>query len=226
MFLDPVANIGMSFLCHFWGGSESSTDGPNRFIRNGNLVPVLGVENLGKGFQLLGTNLHGGSSFTFFLLFTDGKHDLQALIKGNLAFFGAQGLRLSGHSKSFTTFRVTDNDPGATDIFQLMRTDLSREGSVLGVVATILGSNFNVIAKHGQGHGDVNVRDAQDDVDVGRDGSGVVEDLDPFDVLVVEAVALPVSSDQVSTRTTDRVLGRRALGAVCLQTVFGCHLDC
>jgi hypothetical protein len=46
------------------------------------------------------------------------KHDLETSINGSLALVGAN-LRLTHHAESFTSFRMPNNDPHATEILHL-----------------------------------------------------------------------------------------------------------
>ena len=65
----------------------------NVHLRDGNLGPVFGLQGLGQRFELAGADFHGLSGFTFFLLFTNGKHNLQAGRKSN---FGLLGTKIDG----------------------------------------------------------------------------------------------------------------------------------
>lgn len=133
------------------------------------------------------------------------KHDLQALFECHLALVSAQDLGFAGHSETFTTFRVSNDNPGAANVLQLVRTHLTGESAILGVVATVLRADFNVVSEHGQNHGNVNVRNAQNHIDIGGDVTSTVEDVDSFHIFIVQAVAFPVSSNQITTRSYDCV---------------------
>lgn len=116
---------------------------------------------------------------------------------------------------------MADDDPRAANVLELVRTDLSGERTVLRVVAAVLRTDLDVVTQHTQRHRDVDVRDAKYNVDVGGDRSGLVKDLDPFDVLIVQSVAFPVTTDQVPAGSSDRVFGRRSLGTVSLESFPG-----
>mmetsp|Transcript_9727 Transcript_9727/g.20361 ORF Transcript_9727/g.20361 Transcript_9727/m.20361 type:complete len:298 (-) Transcript_9727:20-913(-) len=217
VLFDPFADIGMGFLCHLRCGGEAGSDGPDGFVSNSDTGPVFGGQGLGQRCQLLGADFHGDSGFTFFLLFTDGKHDLEAVVNSNLALLGAKLVGLSGHAEPFTTFGVTDNDPGDTEGLQLVGSNFSGESTVAGVNTTVLGTNGNVLAEIGQQLGDVDVWDAQGNLYVGRDGTGSVEDGDTLGVFVPGSVALPVSTDQVLAGSFGSCFGGRSVGAALLE---------
>mmetsp|Transcript_49136 Transcript_49136/g.119069 ORF Transcript_49136/g.119069 Transcript_49136/m.119069 type:complete len:243 (-) Transcript_49136:48-776(-) len=208
----------MCLLSHLRCSGEACTDRPNWFVSNRDVGPVTCLKDFRQRFKLFGTYVHGRSCLTFFLLFTDSEHDLEAGTECDLALFSTKCFGFSGHTESFTTFGVADDDPRTTNVLELVCTDLTRERTVLGVVSTVLCPDLDVITEHTQRHGDVDVRDTQDDVDVGRDGSGIVKDLDPFDVFVIQPVTFPVPTNQVPAGSSNRIVSRRSLRAVCLQS--------
>mmetsp|Transcript_35513 Transcript_35513/g.86080 ORF Transcript_35513/g.86080 Transcript_35513/m.86080 type:complete len:207 (-) Transcript_35513:124-744(-) len=189
----------MCVLSHFWSGSQTSTNGPNWLVGNSDVRPFGFSQKLGKRLQLLGANFHGNTRFALFLLFANGEHDLESLVKGDLALFGAKGLSLTDHSETFTTFGVANDDPCAANILQHVGADFTGEGAILDIVSTVLGSNLNVVTKRSQAQRNVQVWDAKDDFDIVGDGSSSVENVDSLGVLVVRSVGLPVSSNQVFT---------------------------
>mmetsp|Transcript_49138 Transcript_49138/g.119080 ORF Transcript_49138/g.119080 Transcript_49138/m.119080 type:complete len:287 (-) Transcript_49138:11-871(-) len=221
--LHPGTDIGMCLLSHLRCSCEACTDRPDWFVSNRDVGPVTCLKDFRQRFKLFGTYVHGRSCLTFFLLFTDSEHDLEAGTECDLALFSTKCFGFSGHTESFTTFGVADDDPRTTNVLELVCTDLTRERTVLGVVSTVLCPDLDVITEHTQRHGDVDVRDTQDDVDVGRDGSGIVKDLDPFDVFVIQPVTFPVPTNQVPAGSSNRIVSRRSLRAVCLQSFFRCH---
>ena len=48
IFLDPLSDIGMGFLCHFGRGSKAGSNGPDWFVGNSNIGPILGLEDFGE----------------------------------------------------------------------------------------------------------------------------------------------------------------------------------
>jgi hypothetical protein len=176
------------------------------------LIPLLEGENVFEWLKLLGAYLHRHTRFPLFLLLSNAKHDLESVLNGNLGLFGTQGLRLSGHTETLTAFRMTNDNPGAANILELVGSDLASVGTVAREVSTVLGSHLDIIAQGGKHHGEVKEGNTEDDVYIGGDRSGVIKDLDTLGIFRQETIALPVSSNQV---TSSRVLigRRRSLGA-------------
>mmetsp|Transcript_6682 Transcript_6682/g.11669 ORF Transcript_6682/g.11669 Transcript_6682/m.11669 type:complete len:211 (+) Transcript_6682:407-1039(+) len=187
----------MSFLCHLGRGGKSGANGPDGFVGNGDLGPVLQRKGLGKRLQLLGTDLHSNATLTLSLLLTDAEHDLETVVDGNLGLFGAEVVGLATHAESLATFGVSNDDPSTSNVLQLVRSNLTSEGTTRTEVATVLSTDFNVVTKRGKDHGDVDVGNTQNHIDVGRDRSRVVEGLNTLLVLCHEAIALPVASNEV-----------------------------
>ena len=82
-----------------------------------------------------------------------------------------------------------------------MGTDFTSEGTVLRVVTTVLCTDTNILTELTQTQSDVDVGDAQNDVDIGWDRPSLVHNLDPFHVLIVTAIAFPISTDQITAGT-------------------------
>mmetsp|Transcript_19033 Transcript_19033/g.53062 ORF Transcript_19033/g.53062 Transcript_19033/m.53062 type:complete len:238 (-) Transcript_19033:88-801(-) len=211
----------MSLLCHFGSSGKTGTDSPHGFVGNGNASPVFWGQNLGQRFQLACANVHGDATFTFLLLFTDSKHNLESIVDGDLALFGAKLNSFSGHAKAFTSLGVTDDDPGNTKGLQLVRTSLSSVSSISLVDTRVLCSHGNVLAETCKQLWNVDVGDAKSNFDVGRDRTAFIEHLDAVKILVPGSVAFPVSSNQVLAGSVDTGFCARSIGSACLE--FGCR---
>jgi hypothetical protein len=193
--IDDTGEIGLNKI---------KANSPHRFVGDGHARPVRFIQNFGKGFQLAGTNIHGSSSLSFLLLFTNAKHDIEAGFNGNFALFGANLDWFTRHIESFTTFRMSDDHPRAADILDLEGTHFASVGTLRGIATTVLGADGNVLAELFQQHRDVKERAAHSDFDIVRDGTCLVEDFNKSFILGNGTVAFPVPSDKIATFTIDQ----------------------
>mmetsp|Transcript_19925 Transcript_19925/g.55396 ORF Transcript_19925/g.55396 Transcript_19925/m.55396 type:complete len:361 (+) Transcript_19925:520-1602(+) len=193
----PLADVGVCLLCHLWCGGQSSTNGPHWLIRDGHVCPLFWLEELGERLELLGAHIHGDTRFSLFLLLTDGEHDLESVVKGDLALVGTELLWLTCHTESLSSFGVSDDDPRTSEVLELVRSDFSSVGTVGCVDSAVLGTDGDIGTKHGQPQKQVWVRDAENDFHILRNGTCFIEDLHAFDTFRERAVALPVATDEV-----------------------------
>mmetsp|Transcript_9600 Transcript_9600/g.20254 ORF Transcript_9600/g.20254 Transcript_9600/m.20254 type:complete len:214 (-) Transcript_9600:66-707(-) len=189
----------MGLLCHFRGGGESSTNGPDGFVSNRDIGPILLAENGGGCLKLFGADVHGCSGLTLLLLLSDAKHNLEALAKCQFRLLGNKFAVLARHSESLTAFGVTKNYPRDTHILKLTGGDLASVGAGSRQTA-VLGGNFNVLPQRLKGDRDVNEGGTHDNLGVGGDGSGSIEFCDELFERGDSSIGLPVSSDEVGTR--------------------------
>lgn len=205
----PLTDESMRLLRHLGGSSETSADGPNGLVGNGNVLPILLLKKLGGRGELGSTDIVGGAVLTLLLLLSNGKHDLEASIKSNLDLLGNELTVLSGHTETLPALGVADDDPDATNVLQLGGADLAGVGTFLVVDAAVLCSDGNVLPKLGKAKGDVDERGADGNLGVGGNGPGLVEGVDELGEGGNGTVALPVSTDEVLPLA---FLGRAALG--------------
>lgn len=142
----------------------------------------------------------------------------ESVLNRNLSLLGTQTLGLACHAEALTALAMPNNHPRAADVLELVRSHFTGIRTVGGEISTVLRSNLNVVAKLGENQGQMNEGGAQHNIDVRRNGTRAVEDLDAFSVRAQESVALPVSSDQVAATGFDARF-RRSLGT------SGCELS-
>lgn len=205
----PLTDEGMRLLSHLGGGSETSADGPDGLVGNGDVLPILLLEKLSGRGELRSTDIVGGAILTLLLLLSNSEHYLETSIEGDLDLLGNQVTVLSGHAETLPALGVADADPDATDVLQLGGADLAGVGTLLVVDAAILCSDGNVIPELGKAEGDVDEGGADGNLNVSGDGPGLVEGVDELGEGGNGAVALPVAADEVLALA---FLGRAALG--------------
>ena len=205
----PLTDEGMRLLSHLGGGSETSADGPNGLVGNGNVLPILLLKKLGGRGELRSADIVGGAVLTLLLLLSNGKHDLKTSIESDLDLLGNELTVLSGHTETLPALGVADDDPDATNVLQLGGADLAGVGTLLLVDAAVLCSDGNVLPKLGKAKGDVDEGGADGNLGVGGDGTGLVEGVDELGEGGNGTVALPVSTDEVLALA---FLGSAALG--------------
>mmetsp|Transcript_11674 Transcript_11674/g.23944 ORF Transcript_11674/g.23944 Transcript_11674/m.23944 type:complete len:403 (-) Transcript_11674:236-1444(-) len=132
---------GMSVLCLFRGGGETSTDGPNGFVSDDDVGPVFLGEDIGVSLDLRENKVVGGSSFTAFQRFTTACDDLKTLIKSIFGLCGNFGV---GFSLS-TTFGMSNKSPGDSHIGQHIGRSLTSVSSTTSGPA-ILGTDGDITA--------------------------------------------------------------------------------
>mmetsp|Transcript_9601 Transcript_9601/g.17333 ORF Transcript_9601/g.17333 Transcript_9601/m.17333 type:complete len:214 (+) Transcript_9601:307-948(+) len=189
----------MGLLRHLRGGGETSTNGPDGFVGNRHIGPILLAKNGGGCLELFGADVHGRSSLTFLLLLSDAKHNLKTLGKCQLRLLGNKFAVLTSHSEPLTAFGVTKNHPRDTHILELTGGDLAGVGAGSRQTA-VLGGNFNILPQRLKGDRDVNEGGTHDNLGVGRDGSSGIEFSDELLERGDSSIGLPVSSDEVGTR--------------------------
>lgn len=128
----------MNFLGLLWGGGFSSADGPNRFVGEYNIRPVL--DSIGKSLGLAEDYSLGLTGFTFLQRFTDASDDLQSLSEGMDYLIGDQ---LVGFTEQLSAFRMTNDDPCGTNVLQQGWRNLPSKCTA-GNFVTILKSIYTV----------------------------------------------------------------------------------
>mmetsp|Transcript_22530 Transcript_22530/g.31596 ORF Transcript_22530/g.31596 Transcript_22530/m.31596 type:complete len:263 (+) Transcript_22530:21-809(+) len=173
-------DLGMGLLRHFRSGSETSSDSPDWLVSNSDIFPVLFFKELDSRVELLSADLHSDTRFSLFLLFSDGKHDLEALSESDLELLSAKLFSFSSHTKSLTTLGVANNHPSAAKIGKHVSTDLTSVGTILFVVSAVLGTDSDVFTECCKKHGKMDVRSTDGNLTVGWDRTSLVEGLDTF----------------------------------------------
>jgi len=92
---------------------------------------------------------------------------------------------------------VTNAHPCATNVLELGSADLTGVSTFLGVYSSILCCNSNIITEFLKKERDVNVRSANGNLNVGRDGSSFVENLDKLFCRRDCSVAFPVTTNEI-----------------------------
>mmetsp|Transcript_15001 Transcript_15001/g.36617 ORF Transcript_15001/g.36617 Transcript_15001/m.36617 type:complete len:218 (+) Transcript_15001:3626-4279(+) len=106
-FSEVLTNVGVGILGLFWGGSKTSSNGPDWFVGDDNVVPVFLGEDIGVGLDLWENKLVGGSGFTALQRLSAACNDLQSFVQSVLGL----GSNLSITLSLSTTFRVSDKGP-------------------------------------------------------------------------------------------------------------------
>mmetsp|Transcript_33730 Transcript_33730/g.60709 ORF Transcript_33730/g.60709 Transcript_33730/m.60709 type:complete len:269 (+) Transcript_33730:186-992(+) len=136
--------FGMHILGNFWGGNLSSSNSPNRLIRNNHSIQILLLDPLQALLQLHGTNTPGQILFEFLQALTDTKHDGHSLIDD---FESLCIDVIVGFAEDYTTFGMSRECPLDTDGFEHGGGNGTCVGSV-NLRADSLGTNTKFTA-HG-----------------------------------------------------------------------------
>ncbi len=214
-FAKVLTNIGVGVLSLLGGGGETGSNGPDGFVGDDDVLPVLGGENVGVGLDLGENKVVGGSGFTVFKGFSAACEDLDSLVEG---VFGLGGDLLVGFTLS-ATFGVTDKSPFDSHIGYHIGAGFSGEGPI-SLGPNILDTDGNIFAKSFRDSLDVELRWADNDFGIGRQ-SGLVEHGNKLLGLGDSSVALPVTSDEEFAGFD---LGGGRVGAAIayfLQVIFG-----
>ena len=70
----------MHFLCLLWCGSESSTDSPDGFVCECDILELFGSEVEDRTFELCFDNLVLFACFSFFFYFTDAEYRFELVL--------------------------------------------------------------------------------------------------------------------------------------------------
>mmetsp|Transcript_21330 Transcript_21330/g.31702 ORF Transcript_21330/g.31702 Transcript_21330/m.31702 type:complete len:338 (-) Transcript_21330:482-1495(-) len=90
-----LTDSGMSILSLLGGSSQPSSNGPNGFVGNDDLLPVLLSEGIGIGLDLRKDKVIGSSGFAGLQGFTTASHDGKSLVKSILGLGGDLGVSFS-----------------------------------------------------------------------------------------------------------------------------------
>ena len=161
------------------------------------VLPILFLKKLGGRGKLRSADVVGGAVLTFLLLLSNGEHDLEASIEGNLDLLGNKLAVLTGHTEALPALRVADADPHDANILELRGADLAGVGTLLLVDATVLSTDGDVVTELGEAKGDVDEGSADGNLNVGGDGTGLVEGVNELGEGGNGTVALPVTTDEI-----------------------------
>jgi len=143
----PLTDEGMGLLRHLRGGGQTGADGPNRFVGNGDVLPILLIKKLGGRGKLRSADIVGGAVLTLLLLLTNGEHDLEAGIEGDLNLLSNKLAVLTGHAEALSALGVANADPHDADILELRGADLAGVGALLLVDTAVLSTDGNVVTE-------------------------------------------------------------------------------
>lgn len=187
----------MGFLSHFWGGSFTSSNGPDWLVSNDNLGPVL--DRALESIELCSQHIIGGSILSLLEVFSDANNGIQSSFLC-LCDLGSND-RVSLTEK-ISPLRVTNDNPVDIKVLQLFGADLSGECSLAGL-AHILRSDDNIWIGQCFDRGDVHCYWSNDNFDLGIIKLGLVDDIiDEVLDRLHGAIALPVATDDVFSRNT------------------------
>ena len=192
-FSQVFTNVGVGVLGLFGGGGKTSSDRPDGFVGNDDILPVSGAEDIGVGLDLGEDKVIGGSGFTVFQRFSAARKDLDSLVE---SVFGLGSDLLVGFAIS-TTFRVTDKSPLDSHVAQHIGTGFTGEGTI-SLGPNILGTDGNISTQIVLDALHVDLRWADNNFGIGRQ-SRLVDHRNKFLGLRDGSVALPVSSDEEFT---------------------------
>ena len=185
-----LTDSSVSILSLLWGSGQTSSNGPDWFVSDNNLGPVLLGENIGISLDLREDEVVGGTSLTAFLWLTAASHDGKTRVDGVLGLGGTFFVRLA----LLTTLGVTGNSPLDTHIGQHLSRSLSGEGT-LSLGPDILGTDRNVGADLVLDTLQVHLGWADNNLSLRGEGA-LVEHADKVVHLGHGTIALPVSSNE------------------------------
>mmetsp|Transcript_18981 Transcript_18981/g.43850 ORF Transcript_18981/g.43850 Transcript_18981/m.43850 type:complete len:460 (-) Transcript_18981:90-1469(-) len=193
----------MCVLSLFGCGGETSSDSPDGFVSDDNILPVFLGENIGVCLDLREDEVVGGSGFAVFQRFSAACEDLNSVVKSVLSL----GSNLFVGFTLFATFGVANKSPLNPHVLQHIGAGFTSESSI-SLGPYILGSNSNVSAQVFLHTLNVNLRRAYNDFSIGGQ-SGLVEHRNKLLCLRHSTVALPVTADEEFTSVN---LGGRVVG--------------
>mmetsp|Transcript_440 Transcript_440/g.1006 ORF Transcript_440/g.1006 Transcript_440/m.1006 type:complete len:217 (+) Transcript_440:1341-1991(+) len=183
----------MSVLCLLRSGSQSSSNGPDGFIGNDNIVPVLLAEDIGICLNLRKDKVIGSSSLTCLQWLTAACNNLQSLVKSILGLGGNLSISLS----LSTTFRMSHNSPLNTHVLQHISRCLSSKGTI-SLSPNILRSNGYISTKLLLHSLNIHLGRTYDNFRISGE-SGLVEHGHKVIDLADGSIALPVTADEEFT---------------------------
>lgn len=125
----------MDLLSLFRSSDLTGADGPNRFVSDNDLAPVLDL--VSYGVELTDNDVDGFVRLTLFESFTDAKDDAEVFGESSSGFLGYVGV---GFMEKSATFGVAEDDPGDGGLFEHRDRDFTGEGTA-GLVVGVLRSD-------------------------------------------------------------------------------------
>lgn len=145
----PLPDSIMSVLRLLSARDLSSSNSPNRLIRNHNLAPVL--DDLRHSRELPCDNLDRNALLPLLERLSNAENHAEATIKRSLGLGSDKLIRLV---QDRPALRVAEDNPVRTGVLDLVGCDLAGEGA-LALVEDVLGSDANVLAEEVAGVGEV-----------------------------------------------------------------------
>jgi hypothetical protein len=217
---EVLTDVSMGVLGLFRGGGQTSSNGPDGFVGNDDLLPVLLGEGIGISLDLRENILVGGSSLPLLKGLSTACHDRQTLVQGVLGLGGDLNIALS----LSTAFRMSNNNPADSHISKHISAGLTSEGAI-SLHPAILGTDRDIAAKSLLHLLDVNLRWADDNLGISGK-SGLVDHGNKIVGLGDSTIALPVSSDEelagfhLARRVVGPKMTRRDMEATRMRSLF------
>ncbi len=203
----------MNFLRLNRRSSQTGTDRPHGLIRDYRRREGTNTQLLDDATNLLTNHTQGFTCLTLLagLADTENRNQTARLSRSKLATHHIITL-----TKNQTTLGVTNEDPLATCIFQLNRSNLPGKGSLHGLYRAILGTDGNeATIEHLSNLGDVQGRRDDHHIDISRHNL-LMKTFDQLCDAGAGTVHFPVTSYQRATHA----LPRRSKWAQMLSEVF------
>lgn len=139
--LEPFTDGMVNLLSLLGGGDLASANGPDGFVGNDNLGPVvdLGLE----GLELLADNLNGLAGLALLEALTTAPDDVNAVLGSVLGLGGNNVVRLA---EDGAALGVAKDGPVDVGVSQLGDREFAGECTV-GLVVDVLGGNLDLLAK-------------------------------------------------------------------------------
>jgi hypothetical protein len=116
-FTQILANGLVRVLRLLRRGGQTSTNRPNRFVGNDNILPIVGRKDIGVGLDLGKHKVVGRARLTAFQRFATARHDLQSFVDGELGLGGDFTVAFA----LTPALRVTNNGPRDAHILRYLK---------------------------------------------------------------------------------------------------------
>lgn len=197
LFSDVVSDDKVSFLGDFRGGSLASSDGPDGFVSNNDLVPLVLRNSTDQSIELGLQDICGLVGFSLLEGFTNAVDNGETLLNGILGLGGndSVGLAIEGSS-----FGMAQDSPLKAEVDEVLGADFTSEGTE-SLFGAVLGTDLDIgVGEDGLDGRDLDENGGDDNIALVIGEFELVDDgLNEFLGLGNGVVALPVATNESSS---------------------------
>lgn len=129
----------MDLLGLLLGSDLAGSDGPDGFVGNDNVLPVLLLDGGGNGLELALDDIVGDVLLALLEGLTDTSDDLEARVEGRLDLVSYELVRVA---EERAALRVAEDDPWDAGVLDLLGGDFTSEGARL-LAVRVLGRDLD-----------------------------------------------------------------------------------